>query len=76
MSVYGDGCIGMVLRVDIHVNTLIDQMYNPVGGGVPHHRGQEVAPGMTKREVEALRLTFRAIVLDEVAMVEEVEGKE
>lgn len=74
-SVYGDGCVGVALRGDLRVDTLIAQGAKPVGGVYRVVSAGRSTPGMTEREDEARRSTIGAIVLDEAATVEEAEGE-
>ena len=73
-SIYGDGCVGVGLVGDIQVDTMIAQGAKPVGGVYRVVAAGQQSAGMTEAEDEASRSTIGAIVLDEVATVEDDEA--
>eukprot|EP00584_Thalassiosira_punctigera_P005215 CAMPEP_0172539264 /NCGR_PEP_ID=MMETSP1067-20121228/10493_1 /TAXON_ID=265564 ORGANISM="Thalassiosira punctigera, Strain Tpunct2005C2" /NCGR_SAMPLE_ID=MMETSP1067 /ASSEMBLY_ACC=CAM_ASM_000444 /LENGTH=1050 /DNA_ID=CAMNT_0013324915 /DNA_START=135 /DNA_END=3287 /DNA_ORIENTATION=- len=75
-SVYGDGCVGVALKGDLRIDTMVAQNAKPVGGVYRVVAAGRQTPGMTEREDEAARSTIGAIVLDEAATVEDAEGEE
>lgn len=75
-SVYGDGCVGVALKGDLRVDTMIAQGAKPVGGVYRVVAAGRSTPGMSDLEDEASRSTIGAIVLDETATVEDAEGEE
>jgi len=75
-SVYGDGCVGVALKGDLRVDTMIAQGAKPVGGVYRVVAAGKSTPGMSELEDEASRSTIGAIVLDEAATVEDAEGEE
>ncbi|KAL9187355.1 hypothetical protein ACHAXT_001458 [Thalassiosira profunda] len=75
-SVYGDGCVGVAMKGDLRVDTMIAQGAKPVGGVYRVVAAGRGGPGATADEDEASRSTIGAIVLDEAATVEEEEAEE
>jgi len=83
-SVYGDGCVGVALRGDIRVDTMIAQGAKPVGGvyrvvavgrNEPGSGVKRSNPVNDDAEVDdGSRSTIGAIVLDEAATAEEELG--
>ena len=74
-SVYGDGCVGLAMKGDLRVDTMIAQGAKPVGGVYRVvAAGQKQGGGsVTAEEDDFLRSTIGAIVLDEAATMEEEE---
>jgi len=77
-STYGDGCVGVAMKGDIKVDLMIAQGAKPVGGVYRVVSAGQQSPGgaTTEAEDEAIRSTIGAIVLDEVATVEDSEAIE
>ncbi|KAL7468237.1 hypothetical protein ACHAXS_008463 [Conticribra weissflogii] len=86
-SVYGDGCVGVALRGDIRVDTMIAQGAKPVGGvyrvvavgrNEPGSRGTKANSNSNNPDDDDVddgsRSTIGAIVLDEAATAEEELG--
>ncbi len=86
-SVYGDGCVGVALRGDIRVDTMIAQGAKPVGGvyrvvavgrNEPGSRGTKANSNSNNPDDvdvdDGSRSTIGAIVLDEAATAEEELG--
>ena len=76
-SIYGDGCVGVAMKGDIRVDTMIAQGAKPVGGVYRVVAAGQTSPGITTElEDEASRSTIGAIVLDEAATLEDDEAVE
>ncbi|KAL7541300.1 hypothetical protein ACHAXR_010793 [Thalassiosira sp. AJA248-18] len=73
-SIHGDGCVGLALRGDIRVDTMIAQGAKPVGG--VYRVVAAGKAGTTAKEDEVSRSTIGAIVLDEAATIEGEEAAE